>query len=460
MIFKKSTSINTNKMQTSNFKLITIAEIKNKYPFLTEDEKFDYFDEWEDEDFFLTAEEDVNFEGSFYLDLYEDKEKKWLAKLLNLPAKKIEEIRIEGIFINGNFSVNGSIINCEGDYGLYVFISGSVNCQSLLLGGANVEVKGNVTAKEVVMTYYNHGSFNCSGLINSPVFIVTDHNTAFAERKNDLFYYNDRDEIDPKNECEYDDETDEEIISNELRKLLDNPLIETFEELERDLARGELVLKQNNPPAKTYKYWHDRVLANYRDLKLVQKEFKTEELCNLALNITFHALPFVDQDLITSELCEKLVSKDGFAIQVIPDEFITEALCFKAAENGTTLRLIPEDYYSEELILLVFKNGRHQPDINDVPSQFITENLLVEYVKIGKGLWLDKACKATGIDKLQVLKQVIDSGIEYLDNIFGNHFSKETVEYAFSVYKNQEDWKKYVQKYKQKFERLGLNEYL
>lgn len=442
-------------MQNSNFKLITIAEIKTKYPFLIEDEKFDYFDEWQDEDFFLTAESDVNFEGDFYLDLYEDKEKKWLAKLLNLPAKKIEEIRIEGIFINGSFSASGSIINAEGDYGPYFFVNGNINCQSLLLGGANVEIKGNIRAKEVVMTYYNHGSFNCTGLIDTPVFIVNDHNTTFAERKNDLFYYSDRDDdVDPKNECEYDDETDEEIISNELRKLLDNPLIETFEELERELALGGLILKQNNPPSKTYEYWRDRVLANYRDLKLVPEEFKTEELCNLALNITYHALPFVDQDFITSELCEKLVSKDGFAIQVIPDEFITKKLSFEAAENGTMLRLIPEEYYSEELILLVFKNGKHQPDINDAPSKFISESLLEEYVKIGKGLWLDKACKENGIDKLQVLKLVIDSGIQYLDNIFGNHFSKETVDYAFSIYKNDEDWNKYVQKYKQKFERL------
>ncbi|WP_264553160.1 polymer-forming cytoskeletal protein [Flavobacterium sp. N2038] len=447
-------------MQTSNFKLVTIAEIKKQYPFLTEDEKFDYFDDWQDKDFFLAADGDVNFEGNFYLDLYEDKEKKWLANLLNLPIKKIEEIRIEGIFINGDFSASGSIINAEGDYGPYVLVNGNISCQSLLLGGANVEIKGNIEVKEVVMTYYNHGNFNCSGSINSPVFIVNDHNTTFAERKNNLFYYSDRDEIDPKNECEYNDETDEEIISNELQKLLDNPLIETFEELERELAMGELILKQNNPSAKTYEYWRDRVLTNYRDLKLVPEEFKTEELCNLALGITYHALPFVNEDLITSELCERLVSKDGFAIQVIPDEFITKELCLKAAEKGTMLRLIPSAYYSEELILLVFKNGKHQPDINDVPSQFITESLLEEYVKIGKGLWLDKACKENGIDKLQVLKQVIDSGIEYLDNIFGNHFSKETVEYAFSVHKNQEEWSKYVQKYKQKFERIGLNEYL
>ena len=169
-----------------------------------------------------------------------------------------------------------------------------------MLGGAYAEIKGNVEAKEVVMTYYNHGNFNCSGTINSPVFIVNDHNTTFVERKNDLFYYNDRDnDFDPKNECGYDDETDEEIISNELRKLLGNPLIESFEELERELAMGELILKQNNPPAKTYEYWRARVLVNYRDLKLVPKEFKIEELCNLALNITYHALPFVNQDFIT-----------------------------------------------------------------------------------------------------------------------------------------------------------------
>lgn len=449
-------------MQNFNFKLITIAEIKNQYPFLTEDEKFDYFDDWQDEDFFLTVESDVNFEGNFYLDLYEDQEKKWLAKLLNLSAKKIEEIRIEGVFINGDFSVSGSIINSEGDYGPYVFVNGNINCQSLLLGGANVEIKGKITAKEAVMTYYNHGSFNCTGLIEAPVFIVTDHNTTFAERKNELFYYNDRDEIDPKNECEYDDETGDEIMSNELRKLLDNPLIETFEELERDLARGELVLKQNNPPVKTYEYWRNRVSENYRNLKLVSKEFKTEELCNLALSKTFYALPFIDQDLITYELCERLVSKDGFAIQKIPDEFITKELCLKAAQSGTLISLIPSEFYSEELILTTFKNGKHEPDINDVPSEFITDSLLEEYVKIGKGLWLDKVCKENGKEKLTILKQVIDSGIENLDAVFGSHFSKEAVDYAAAIYNNEthkQEWNSYVQKYKTKFERMGLNEY-
>ena len=448
-------------MQHSNFKLITIKEVKSQFPFLIDHEGFDYFEEWDDQDFFLVANEDVDFKGNFYLDLYEDKEKKWLANILNLPLKEIEKIRFEGILINGNFSVNGTIINAEGDYGPYVYINGNVDCQSLLLGGSYVEINGNVKAKEVVMTSYNHGNFKCSGIIEAPVFIVEDHYTTFAERKNDLFYYNDKtDDFDPKNACEYDDDLEENIISNELRKHLNNPLIETFEEFKRELENGELVLKQNNPPAKTYEYWQKRVMSNYRDLKLVPSQYKTRELCELALNITFHALDYADPEFITPELCERLVIKNGFAIQKIPEKFITKELCIKAAESGTLISLIPIEFYSEELIVTTFKNGKHEPDINDVPSEFISDTLLEEYVKIGKGLWLDKACKENGKDKLSILKRIVDAGIENLDAILGNHFSKEIVDYAYSVCKNEENWNSYVQKYKVKFERLGLNEYL
>jgi len=451
-------------MQNSNFKLITIKEIKSQFSFLIDHEGFDYFEEWDDQDFFLIANEDVTFEGNFYLDLYEDKEKKWLANILNHPLKEIEKIRIEGILINGNLSTTGTIINAEGDYGPYVFVKGNVDCQSLLVGGSYVEIMGNVKAQEVVMTSYNHGNFKCSGIIEAPVFIVEDHYTTFTGRKNDLFYYNDKtDDFDAKNSCEYDDESEEDIISIELRKHLENPLIETFEELKRELESGELILKQNNPPAKTYEYWQNRVSANYRDLKLVPSQYKTLELCELALNITFHALQYVSQEFITRELCEKLVTKDGFAIQKIPNEFITKELCLKAAKSGTLISLIPIEFYSEELILTTFKNGKHEPNINDIPSEFITNSLLEEYVKIGKGLWLDKVCKENGKDKLSILKRIVDAGIENLDAIFGNHFSKEIVDYAAAIYNNEnhkQGWNNYVQKYKVKFERLELNEYL
>jgi len=448
-------------MHNSAFKLITIKQVKSQYPFLLDHEGFDYFEEWEDQDFFLISNQDVNFEGDFYLDLYEDKAKKWLSDLLNVPLKEIEKTRIEGVLINGNFSTNRTIINAEGDYGPYVFINGNVTCQSMLLGGSYVEIIGNVKAKEMVMTSYNHGNFKCSCLIEAPIFIVEDHYTTFAGRKNDLFYYNDKaNDYDSKNDSEYDEEFDEDTISIELRKHLENPLIATFEELKRELERGELILKQSNPQPKTYEYWQNRVKSNYRDLKVVPPQFKTKELFELALDNTFHALPFVNKEFITAELCEKLVEKDGFAIQKIPSQFITQNLCLKAAESGTLISLIPRDFYSEQLILMTFKNGKHhQPDINDVPSEFITESLLEEYVKMGKGLWLDKACKENGKDKLSILKRVIDSGIINLDAVFGNHFSKEVFEYAAPKYdtiQNKPEWNKYVEKYKHKLERIGL----
>ncbi|MFH6986141.1 polymer-forming cytoskeletal protein [Flavobacterium collinsii] len=446
-------------MHHLGFNLITIKDVKSQYPTLIDREGFDYFEEWEEENFFLVAPESVNFEGNFYLDLYEDKEKKWLAGVLNLPLKEMGDLRIEGVLINGNLSVNGTIINAEGDYGPYVFIKGDVSCQSMLLGGSYVEIEGNVTAKEVVMTCYNHGNFKCSGCIEAPVFIVEDHYTTVADRKNDLFYYNDKtDDMDLENESEYDEDSDEEVISMELRKHLENPLITTFEELKRELEKGELVLKGSNPLPKNQEYWQKRVSSNYRDLKIVPLEFKTAALCEMALNITHHALPFVEENFITSEICEKLVSKDGFAIQVIPDQFITEELCWKAAQSGTLVSLIPSHFYSEELLITTFKNGKHEPNINDVPAEFITDSLLEAYVKIGKGLWLDKICKENEKDKLSILKSVIDSGIQHLDTIFGNHFSKEVVDYATSVYDYEiykEEWNAYVVKYKQKFERIG-----
>ena len=144
-------------MHNSAFKLITIKEVKAQYPFLTDHEGYDYFEEWNDEDFFIVANEDVIFEGNFYLDLYEEKEKKWLSNILNLPLKEIDLIRIEGILINGNFTTNGTIINAEGDYGPYVFINGNVTCQSLLLGGS-IEIISSPESASYVHSFFGSTS--------------------------------------------------------------------------------------------------------------------------------------------------------------------------------------------------------------------------------------------------------------------------------------------------------------
>jgi hypothetical protein len=94
-----------------------------------------------------------------------------------------------------------------------------------------------------------------------------------------------------------------------------------------------------------------------------------------------------------------------------------------------------------------------------VPAAFITEDLLVRYVMLGKGLWLDKACTENGLSKIGVIKKVIDAGISHIDTIFANHCSREAFDYAQLLYNKpayQSEWDKYMNTYRNKLGRIGV----
>lgn len=441
------------------FSLVPIGEVISRYPFLQQYEGFNLYDDWNEEDYFLLATGDVQVSGHFYLDVFEDEVKKWLyqtlvAKPLNVNA------RVEGVLIDGNLNCAGCVINKEGDYGPFVYVGGNITCQSMLLGGAYVIVNGNVSAAEVVMTDYNHGHFVAEGTIYAPVFIANDHNTYIKQSINELFYYNDRAADHPEENNSYEDEaTKEDFFSKELARHLDNPLTQTFEELLMDLENGEFVLKGQTGTLKDAAYWNKKTAQNYRNLKRVPAIYKTEALCLRVLQKSFYALPFVPEDYITAALCKELVAKDGFAIREIPEKLISPELCMQAALAGTMIRFIPVQLLSEELIIAVFTNSRTEPDINDVPAAFITENLLARYVMLGKGLWLDKACTENSISKTAVIKSVIDAGISHVNTIFANHCSREAFDYAELLYHrsaHQPEWDQYMNTYRTKLGRIGV----
>ncbi|RQO75170.1 hypothetical protein DBR43_07310 [Pedobacter sp. KBW06] len=441
------------------FSLVPIGEVISRYPFLKQYEGFNLYEDWNEDDYFLLATGDVHVSGHFYLDVFEDEVKKWLAQTL-IAGKLNADARIEGLLINGNLSCEGCLINKEGDYGPFVYVGGNVSCQSMLLGGAYVIVNGDVNGAEVVMTDYNHGHFACEGAIYAPVFIANDHNTYLKEHVNELFYYHDRAADHPEENEGYEDEaTEEYFFSKELARHLDNPLTQTFEELRMDLENGEFVLKGQTGTLKDAAYWRKKTAENYRNLKRVPLEYKTEELCLQVLQKSFYALPFVPEKYITAALCQELVLKDGFAIREIPERLISPELCMAAALKGTMLQFIPAQFLTEELIVTVFSNSRTQPDINDVPAALITEDLLVQYVMLGKGLWLDKACTENNLSKTAVIKKVIDAGISHLDTIFANHCSREAFDYAQLLYHkpaHQAEWDKYMNTYRNKLARIGL----
>lgn len=443
------------------FKLVSVKEVREHFPFLLELEGFDLYDDWSEDDALLVAEEDVELPGHLQLDFFEEQGRLDILKLLKLKIS--DDIRIQGLVILGNLKVSGCMINAEGDYGPFVYIQSNVSCQSLLLGGAYVEVRGDITAEEVVMTDYNHGFLNVEGVVCTPIFIVEDHHTQFGRRENLLFYYNSRtvDDHPEENDCYEDEETEEWLCSPVLTQYLDNYLTTDFEELKRDLSQGEWVLFEGvvandggaTRIAKGYDYWSAKVSLHFRDLKRVPVYLIDEKMCWLALNSSYSALDFVPRQYVTYDLCLVLIEKNGYALGVIPEELITLELCELAAKRGTSLMNIPSQFLSESLILSVMSHAKFEPNILDVPEVFVTKSLLVSYVKLGKGLYLDKICKKVQLSKQDILFKVVDDSVDWLPTIFSYHCSKELIAYAKERYANGAQaalLNKYLEDFKEK----------
>lgn len=342
---------------------------------------------------------------------------------------------VAGYIIDGNLEVNGSIINEEGDYGPVLYVRGNVKCRSMLIGGSPTHITGNVTAEEMIMLHYNHGWMKCPGIFTAPVMIVDDYHFEPDEMNISGYYANN----------EFDD-----VISPDLQKLLYNKLTTTYEQIRYDLAAGEYVLR---PGVQDAAYWERKVRHNFRDLERVPLELRTMALCMEALHISIFALAYFPVNFLTPAVIATAVNISGMALRHLPDGLITKELCYTAATKGAVLDLdIPEQFYEPALIELIIQHGDWQ--MERVPPAYITEDLLVIYVKSGRGAWLDKYCTAAGVSKQRVLQRVIADGIQYLDKIFSHFFSAETYGYSKALYENDTAWPAIIAQYQKKLERL------
>ena len=92
----------------------------------------------------------------------------------NLPSEDKTICRCYGICVLGNLKVNGSIVNRNCDGGPMLFVSGNVEADNLIVGGAPVLVNGITTLKNYLYAYHNHGGV-CFGDVSAKVVIVDDH---------------------------------------------------------------------------------------------------------------------------------------------------------------------------------------------------------------------------------------------------------------------------------------------
>ncbi|MCX2454215.1 hypothetical protein OQX61_23290 [Pedobacter sp. PLR] len=415
-------------------------------------------EEFDDDAVFIVSNGDVNFTDHLRLDIdlgWTTNDKRWLNKFPGLEAQKSDE-RVEGLIIFGNLNLKGSILNEEGDYGAFLYVSGQITCQSLVAGGSVIYVKNDVTAEEVFISHYNHGYFRCDGLVSSPILIIYDHYTTLSNFNASLFYYNDNTgQIPSGNDC-YEGEDGDWLCANNLTKLLDNPTL-TFEDLIFDLSEGEYVLSTaRHLLDKDELYWLQKVNRDWSNLKRIPAELKTKQFFEKAYAkhgpLCFSYFP---ETYITAEHCEQAIKKSGINLRYIPQSLLTKDICCLAAKHKTHIAFIPVVYLDENLIKEIIHYNESQ--MSNVPDEFITEELLIAYVKLGRGLWLDKYCEIANVSKNTVLFKALDSGITAINEIWGFHFQEVVYLYAKDLYNNEENeeaWNSYVEKFQKKIDRI------
>ncbi|MBO9728657.1 MAG: polymer-forming cytoskeletal protein [Chitinophaga sp.] len=389
--------------------------------------------------YFYVHKGDLQFEGDLHLD-----------KMDNMPDGRPPL----GVVVLGHLAVDGGVLNETGDYGPALYVAGHLSCRNLLIGGSPVRVEGDIRVEEVILLHYNHGWMQCDGTITAQVMIADDYHLMPFRKNISRFYYNDRDPESPaENECGEGEDGDP-IISQNLQMLLSNPLTTNFEDIIRDLDACESVLV---PFERTPEYWRTKVRRNWCDLKRVPMEMRTSNLCHEAMAYYIGALQYFPREAITAEVAAAAAARDGKALRYLPPELITRELCYIAAKHGAILQVdIPEQFYEHALLCTVIATNDWQ--MERVPTVFITEDMLVLYVKQGRGAWLDRYCQQSGISKQKVLERVMLDDIKYLENVFNWHLSAATYAFAQQHYNKPpytEAWKGLGERFARKIARLA-----
>lgn len=80
------------------------------------------------------------------------------------------------LFVHGDLTVKGDILNLNGDVGAVLVVEGSLQARNLIAGGSEVRVSGNAKVKNTIYGYYNHGTMIINGDTKAKAVICDDHN--------------------------------------------------------------------------------------------------------------------------------------------------------------------------------------------------------------------------------------------------------------------------------------------
>ena len=128
-----------------------------------------------------------------------------------------------------------------------------------------------------------------------------------------------------------------------------------------------------------YQKWLNKVTVDEYNLKSIPFEFRTIELCEIAVTQNGLNLEFVPKALRTKELCEIAVEKNGWQLQHVPKDFKTIELCEVAVSNsGWALEFVPEEFKTLELCKYAIEDCLKWND--NLLRKYEFENLFEKYV--------------------------------------------------------------------------------
>jgi ankyrin repeat protein len=83
--------------------------------------------------------------------------------------------RIDALVIDGDFELDGDLLNLEGDHGPSLLVLGSVRANNLVHGGGVWVITGDVEIAQVMLGHYNHGQCTIGGKLVATLLLNDDH---------------------------------------------------------------------------------------------------------------------------------------------------------------------------------------------------------------------------------------------------------------------------------------------
>lgn len=126
---------------------------------------------------------------------------------------------------------------------------------------------------------------------------------------------------------------------------------------------------------KTQELCEKAVDACGNNIDSVPDEFKTQELCERAIAYSPYGLRYIPDAILDRKMCIGAINRFDWALKFIPVEKRAAELCWLAvAKNGLELKYVPEDLKTWKMCQLAVRKGKGEA-LRFIPFQFLTKSL-------------------------------------------------------------------------------------